>query len=61
MIELILNVSLMFSRCLGALGSNVMGDVIDHECETLPQLHLEIKKNVGDQLLQFPASELNFL
>ena len=49
MIELILNVSFMFSRCLGALDSNGMGDVVDHEHETLPQLHLE-----------FPASERSF-
>ena len=61
MIELILNVSFMFSGCLGALDSNGIDDVVDHEYETLPQLHLEIKKNIGDQLLQFPASELNFL
>ena len=36
MIELILNVSFMFSGCLGALDSNGIDDVVDHEYDTLP-------------------------
>ena len=38
MIELILNVSFMFSGCLGALDSNGIDDVVDHEYETLPRV-----------------------
>ena len=40
-IKLILSMLFMFSGRLGALDSNGMGDVVDHEHETLPQLHLE--------------------
>ena len=38
MIELILNVSFMFSGCLGALDSNGIDDVVDHEYDTLPRV-----------------------
>jgi hypothetical protein len=63
MIELILNVSFMFSGCLGALDSNSMDDVVDHEYDTLPPSTLDAckatpgkSKNIHDQLLQFPVS-----
>ena len=44
MIELILNVSSMFSGCLGALDSNGMDDVVDHEYDTLPPITLDARK-----------------
>ena len=63
MIELILNVSFMFSGCLGALNSNGMDDVVVHEYDTLPPSTLDARKatpgklkNIHDQLLQFPVS-----
>ena len=41
MINLILSVSSMFNGCLGALDSNGMDDVVDHEYDTLPPSTLE--------------------
>jgi hypothetical protein len=61
MIELILNVSFMFSGCLEVLDSNGMDDVVDHEYDTLPpstpdartatQYTWKFLKNIDDQLL----------
>ena len=64
MIELILNVSFMFSGCLGALDSNGIETMLlttstipSHEYGTAtPEFFLTI----DDQLLQFLASEYNF-
>ena len=62
-INLILSVSSMFNGCLGALDSNGMDDVVDHEYDTLPPSTLDARKatpgklkNIHDQLLQFPVS-----
>ena len=62
MINLILSVSSMFNGCLGALDSNGMDDVVDHEYDTLPPSTLDARKatpgklkNIHDQLLQFPV------
>ena len=53
----------MCNGCLGALDSNGMGDVVDHEYDTLPPSTLDARKaapgkfkNIHDQLLQFPVS-----
>jgi hypothetical protein len=55
----------MFNGCLGALDSNGMDDVVDHEYDTLPPSTLDVDahkatlgkfKNIHDQLLQFPVS-----
>ena len=61
-INLILSVSSMFNGCLGALDSNGMDDVVDHEYDTLPPSTLDARKatpgkfkNIHDQLLQFPV------
>jgi hypothetical protein len=64
MIELILIVSFMFIGCLGALDSNGIHDVVDHEYDTLPPSTLDarkatpgkLKKYIHDQVLQFPVS-----
>jgi hypothetical protein len=68
MIELILNVSFMFSGCLGALDSNGMDDVVDHEYDTLLSSTPDARTStfgkfgkIDDQLLSFPASERTFL
>jgi hypothetical protein len=52
----------MFNGCLGALDSNGMDDVVDHEYDTLPPSTLDARKatpgkfkNIHDQLLQFPV------
>jgi hypothetical protein len=67
MSKLILSISFMFSGCLGALDSNGMDDVVDHEYDILPPSTLDARKatpgnfkNIDDQLLQFPASGRNF-
>ena len=44
MINLILSVSSMFNGCLGALDSNGMDDVVDHEYDTLPPSTLDARK-----------------
>jgi hypothetical protein len=58
MIIEILSVSFMFSGCLGALDSNSVDDVVDHEYDTLPPSTLDARKatpgkskNIDDQLL----------
>ena len=68
MIKLFLSISFMFSGCLGALDSNGMDDVVDHEYDTLPPStqgdptatsgHLEI---LMDPFSPHPASERTFL
>ena len=52
----------MFNGCLGALDSNGIDDVVDHEYDTLPPSTLDARKatpgklkNMHDQLLQFPV------
>jgi hypothetical protein len=67
MIKLCFSMSFMFSGCLGALDSNGMDDVVDHEYDTLPPSTLDAckttpgnLKNIDAQLLQFPASDRNF-
>ena len=44
MIEQILIVSSMFSRCLEALAGNGMDNVVDHEYDTLPPSTLDARK-----------------
>ena len=44
MINLILSISFMFNGCLGALDSNGMDDVVDHEYDTLPPSTLDARK-----------------
>ena len=50
MIELILSISFMFSGCLGALDSNGMDDVVDHEYDTLPPSTLDARKATPGKL-----------
>ena len=44
MINSILSISFMFNGCLGALDSNGMDDVVDHEYDTLPPSTLDARK-----------------
>ena len=54
MIELIFNVSFMFSGCLGALDSTGMDDVVDHEeYDTLPPSTLDARKATPGKLKKY--------
>ena len=43
----------MFSGCLGALGSNGMDDVVDHEYDTLPPSTLDARKATPGKLKKY--------
>ena len=51
----------MFNGCLGALDSNGMDDVVDHDYDTLPPSTLDARKATPGKLKKFMTNCYSFL